>query len=426
MSRRSRIAQLGRAGTAVQVAGSQIALAGSNYLVLALAARQLDATGFAALSSYYLLINTVGRGLFAAVELETTRAVAGAIASGRSSKIARTDALRHTAVLLAGAIALVAASAPLLGEVVGSGAAAVGLLGVGAVTMATAYLVRGPLAGSRRYGSYAATFWLEAATGIVAAGVLLLTDVATTSSWIAVLALSPMVACLALALPAARRSDSDAHQPHVHEQPRNNLRELLWSAVLLMAGQGVWNLAPVVVTARLADTPEVAAGFLTVAVILRAPVLLFPAVQALLLPAVTSMVNTGDEAAVRQITRRLGLMLAGGGALWLVLAVVVVPTLAHAVFAATTTPHAWVLLVLAASTVIGAAAQIAQTHLVAIRRQRKVALAWTTGLAVLLVIALLVPPPLAGATLGQFAAAAVVLVFLNAARRRPLSIGARS
>lgn len=415
------------AGLAVQVAGSQIALAGSNYLVLALAAREVGGAGLAAVSSYYLLINTVGRGLFAAVELETTRSIASAVATGGSVRMARADALRHTWMLLAGAIVLVAASAPLLAAVVGSSTSAIALLAVGAVTMAASYLVRGPLAGLQRYGSYAATFWLEAAVGIAAALLFVATDVTAVPAWIALFALSPLVGVLVLVRRSAR--ELPAEPAPVADTPattRNSIRELLWSAALLMAGQGVWNLAPVIVTARLADTPDIAAGFFTVAVILRAPVLLFPAVQALLLPAITTMVDTGDTAAVRQTTRKLSLLLLAGGAVWLVLAVVLVPTLAHVVFAATVTPEPWILVALAASTVIGAAAQIAQTHLVAARRQPGVALAWVSGLIVLLLIGMVLAPPLLAATLGQLVAAAVVLVLLNAARRRLPRIGARS
>lgn len=411
-----------KATLAAQVAGSQIGLAGSNYLVLALSARHLDAAGYAAISSYYLLINTVGRGLFAAVELETTRAVAAAQAVGGSVHDARTDALRHTAILLVGALLLVGASAPLLAAALGSSTSAIALLAVGAVTMAGSYLVRGPLAGTQRYGRYAVTFWLEAGVGIGAAALLAVAGVSAAPAWIAVFALSPLVG----ALMGIRRRDADvAQQARAIAPARNSVGELLWSAALLMAGQGVWNLAPVIVTARLADTPSVAAGFVAVAIILRAPVLLFPSVQALLLPAVTAMVNTGDTASVRQTTRNLSLLLLAGGVIWLVLAVVLVPPVAHAVFAATTTPEVWVLVALAASTVLGAAAQIAQTHLVAARRQRGVAIGWIGGLLVLLGIALLVSPPLVGAAVGQLTAAVIVLVLLDAARRRLPQIGAR-
>ncbi|MFC4944811.1 hypothetical protein [Pseudonocardia sp. GCM10023141] len=420
----NRMTKVRTAGVAAQVASSQIAVAASNYLVLALAARELG-TGIAAVSSYYLLINTVGRGLFAAVELETTRAVASAAATGGDVRQARVDALRHTGILLAGAIVLVGASAPLLAAVVGSSGSAIALLAVGSVTMAASYLVRGPLAGTQQYGRYAATFWLEAVVGIGTAAVLTLTDVRSATAWIAVFALSPVVGTLVLLLRSPRVTA--ALPTDVGPiAPRNSLPELLWSAALLMAGQGAWNLAPVIVNARLGEASAAATGFFAVAVILRAPVLLFPSVQALLLPAITAMVDTGDTAAVRRTTRRLGLLLLAGGAVWLVLAVVLVPTLARVVLAATVIPDPWVLLALAASTVIGAAAQIGQTHLVAARRQSGVALAWISGLLVLLAVGLALAPPMTAATLGQLVGAAVVLVVLDLARRRIPTTGARS
>ncbi|NMI01546.1 hypothetical protein [Pseudonocardia acidicola] len=426
----SRVSTTRKTSTAAQVAASQIALAGSNYLVLALAARHVDAAGFAALSSYYLLINTVGRGLFAAVELETTRAIALTAATGAGDGVARRDAVRHTLTLLVGALVIVAASSPLLGRIIGSGVSAIGLLAVGALAMAASYLVRGPLAGHRRYGPYAATFWIEAGVGLAAAGALVATGVDTTTPWIATFALAPLVAALVLARAAARPHHAAAPaKPHETTAGRDEATgrgtraELLWSAALLLAGQGVWNLAPVLVSARLADAPALAAGFVTVAVILRAPVLFFPSVQALLLPAITTMVGTGNDAAVRRVTRRLGTMLAAGGVVWVLLAVFVIPTVAHLVFGATITPPTWVLAVLAVSTVVGAGAQIVQAHLVVARRQSGVAMAWIAALAALVVAGLALAPPITAGALGQLAAAVIVVIILGLVRRRVISPG---
>ena len=428
-----RAAVLRKGGPAAQVAGSQLALAASNYVVLAIAARNLDAAGLAAVSSYYLLINTVGRGLFAAVELETTRAVAAAVAAGQDDGPARSAALRHTGMLLAGALVLLVASTPLLGGIMGSALSAIGLLAVGAVGMAASYLLRGPLAGRRRYGLYAATFWVEAGLGLAAAAVLVgLGDHAATG-WIASLALAPLVAAVALARPAWRgeRAASGADRPGsatgavgaalraTDDSPGSSAtRAVIWSAALLLAGQGVWNLAPVLVTARLTDTPAVAAGFFTVAVILRAPVLFFPSVQALLLPVFTEMAATGHHDAVRRTTRLIGGVLVVAGAAWIAIAIVVVPAVSHLVFGATVTPPPWVLAVLAASTVVGAAAQIGQTHLVAVRRPAAAAAAWIVGLGVLLAAGLLAAPPLPAAAVGQLAGALAVLVVLSLVRRR--------
>ncbi len=387
-----------RGGAAAHVAGSQVALAASNYVVLAVAARHLPPAGFAAVSAYYLLINTVGRGLFAAVELETTRAVAAG-ADGRR------PALVHTGIMLVGALALLGLSAPLLAGVL-PGAAAIALLAVGAGTMAASYLVRGPLAGLQRYGRYAATFWIEAAAGLGAAIVLAAVDNHAASAWIAALALAPVVAPLLLGGGSLARGG------------RAPVGPVLWSAALLLAGQGVWNLAPVLVTARLTEAPAVAAGFTTAAVIVRAPVLLFPTVQALLLPRLAAQGKTAqDGGGVPRVPRLLGIAFVAAGLVWVALAAVAVPWVAELVFATTAPPPTWVLVVLALSTVLGAAAQFVQARLVAARRTHAAALTWLAGLGVLLAVGLLAAPPAAAAGIGQLVAAAVVLGGLTVATR---------
>lgn len=412
---------------AAQVGSSQIALAASNYLVLAFAARHLDAAGFAALSSYYLLINTVGRGMFAAIELETTRAVAAALALGGDGRSALRHAGRQTLLLLLAAFILLSVATPLLSQVVGSSPATLGLLAAGAVGMAMSYLLRGPLAGSRRYVPYAASFWVEAAVGLTVAGILMGFGVEQPLVWMAVLAFAPVLAALAVAPAALRRSTllQDRPMDAADPAPAGTRLDLLYSATLLLAGQGVWNLAPVLVTYRLAGDPDIAAGFVAVAVLLRAPVLLFPAVQALLLPALTTMVSTGDTGSVRRATRRLAVLITGGGLVWVILSITLVPWIARTVFAATVTPPTWILAALAISTVLGAATQIAQTHLLAARRQRDVALAWLIALIVFIVVGMTIAPPMVGAVAGQVLAAVMVLAVLGFARRRLLSNGDR-
>ena len=416
---------LRRGGAAAHVAGSQVALAASNYVLLAIAARHLDPAGFAAVSAYYLLINTVGRGLFAAVELETTRAVAAGAHGMR-------DALRHTGVLLVGALVLLGLAAPLLT----GGVATVVLLAVGAVTMAASYLIRGPLAGRQQYGRYAATFWIEAAAGLVGAVVLTVADEHATAAWIAVLAVAPAMAPLLLRGAGVRAADGAGAAARANaggteaagglDAAASGWRDaeggaaagargapvgpVLWSAALLLASQGVWNLAPVLATARLADAATLAAGFTTVAVVVRAPVLLFPTIQAMLLPRLAGGART---------PRALMAAVAAAGLVWVALATVAVPFVATLVFATTTPPPPWVVAVLALSIALGTVAQIAQAQLVAARRPHAAALAWLAGLVVLLVVGLAAAPPVAAATIGQLAAAGIVLGALVIAGRKP-------
>ena len=159
---------------ASEVPVSQILLALSGYVVLALGARSLPVESFTALSSFYLLLNTIGRGVFASVELETNRAVAAAVAAGRSSAPTQSLVARRTVVLLAISVVLAFASTPVLPAANRDLAL---VLAAGAFSMALSYGVRGPLAAMRRYHSYSATFVIEAAIAVLGALVLSTADI---------------------------------------------------------------------------------------------------------------------------------------------------------------------------------------------------------------------------------------------------------
>ena len=183
-----------------------------------------------------------------------------------------------------------------------------------------------------------------------------------------------------------------------------------WSAALLLASQGVWNLAPVLVTARLTDAATLAAGFTTVAVVVRAPVLLFPTIQAMLLPRLAGGGRT---------PRLLVAAVVGAGVVWVALATVAVPFVATLVFATTAPPAPWIVALLALSIALGTVAQVAQVQLVAARRTHAAALAWLAGLVALLGVGLAAAPPVPAATIGQLAAAGLVLGALVIAGRKP-------
>jgi peptidoglycan/LPS O-acetylase OafA/YrhL len=107
------------------------------------------------------------------------------------------------------------------------------------------------------------------------------------------------------------------------------------------------------------------------------------------------------------------------GLVWVALATVAVPFIAAAVFATTAPPPPWIVALLALSIALGAVAQVAQAQLVAARRTHAAALAWLVGLVALLAIGLAAAPPLPAATIGQLAAAGLVLGALVFAGRKP-------
>ena len=153
---------------------SQVLLAVAGYLLLALAARTMPAADFAAISAFYLLLNTIGRGVFASVELESSRVLAAADAAGGNGFPVLVTAVRRAAVLLVIAIALSLAATPLL-----PGVDIAVALALGSCTMAVSYCVRGPLAARRRFRAYSLTFLLEAAFTLLGAAALALTGVNT-------------------------------------------------------------------------------------------------------------------------------------------------------------------------------------------------------------------------------------------------------
>lgn len=406
---------------ALGVPASQVLLAASGYLVLVMAAQRLPAGGFATLSSFYLLVNTIGRGVFVAIELEVTRAAAAAAARGESSAPTLTVALRRAALFGAVSLVLVVVCAPLaMGT--GGGPAVVLLLGLGALSTATTYLVRGPLAAQRRFHAYAATWWGEAALALTAAGALLALGVADTDVWAAVFVVAPVtttVIALVVVLRGRlvarlRLQIADLRGGGARPSPDAHLTNaaLVWLVLLFLSSQGVWNLVPVYVTSRLGAEPAAAAAFVSVAILIRAPVFVFPAVQALLMPSAASAATRGDREALDRTFRPVLVLLAGGGLLWIGACLTVVPWFSTTVFRTVQTPSAAVLTLLGLSTLLGAAAMVPQTKLVASRRHRQAALPWLAGLVVGLGVATVgLRPELAGA-LAQLTAACTVVGLL--------------
>lgn len=393
---------------------SQVLLAAAGYVLLALAARTMAAAGFAVVSAFYLLLNTVGRGVFASVELETSRALAAADAAGEDGRSVLATAARRAAVLLVASVVLSLAATPLLPDVETACA-----LALGSCTMAFSYCVRGPLAARRRFPAYSATFFVEGALTLFGAAVLALVHVQAVTAWASVLVLSPGVAAVLVGLRASRvglltrlvglwlAGKGAATRSSVHQI---SLTALVWTSLFYLCSQGVWNLAPVSVTSSLAAAPAEAAGFVAVAVILRAPVFVFPAIQAVLLPSVAASAQHNDNEATRRTLRPLLLLLGAVAVPWLLAAVMLVPAFAQFAFAVHAVPPWPASAALAASTVFGAAAFVLQTRVLAFRRHRDVGLAWLAGLCTLGLVSAVPGDPQLWGALAQLAAAVVVLL----------------
>lgn len=374
--------------TASRVSGSQLLLAGSGYIALALSGQLLSPTAFAAATSFYLLLNTVGRGVCAAIELHLTRAVAHDLSYGRGLRGARRAGLRQTAALLGLAVAVVLLGSPVINRVFRDDMLLTVLLAVSMPGMAYAYMQRGLLAGARQYGRYALSFATEGLTTLLLGGLLFTTRTGGTYSWVLAFVLGPLISVVVVWMVSARdRTSSDSATTHTAVA---GFGDLGWSVVLQACAQGVWNLAPVILSWRLSESPEVAAGFTSLALILRIPMLVFPAAQAMLLPALTANTESARSHLQGLLPRLLGVG-AVVVALWALVATVVAPVVVRVVFGQNSVPSTGVALLLAAASVVGGCAQLLQTALVARGGYRRSALGWAAALMVLVLLGILGP-----------------------------------
>jgi O-antigen/teichoic acid export membrane protein len=413
--RRSRLSELA-------VPASLVGLAASGYLALVLGARALPGAAFAALSAFYLLANTVGRGTFAALELELTRGVARARAQGADVRAVCRAALVRGALLVAGVLVLLAITSPLLVRAVGD-EHVVALLGLAAVGLAASSYLRGPLAGDRRYGIFAASLAAEAAVALGGAVVLLVLQVHSIEAWVALFAVGPFAGVLvvatsgrvwstAVAVVRGGRTGHDAAGD-------STFAALLWSSLLFLCSQGVWNLAPVVATGRAPGLIDAAAGFSASVVLLRAPVMIFPAIQALLLPRLVHA-DVREDGVTPGAAARRRLVMAGAGlaAAWMVVAVGLVPPIVVWLFTAGDVPPRAMIALVAVAILAGTAAQFTQARLLAQGRTTAVALVWLAALLVLLGVSVLPGDPFWAASAAMVAGTVVALVAMAVVLRR--------
>lgn len=386
-------------------------LGASGYAFVALAGHVLDPAGAAALSSFYLVINIMGPGVFGAAEQETNRAVSAAAASGHPVAPVAQQAQRHTGTLLLTLLVGLLLATPLLvpGPLMGRTALFVMLL-VGAVTGAAVHLVRGILGGVGQFSGYALTLFAEGLARLVPVGALVLAVVIQPGVYALVYVLGSALGVLAgvVAFPGTLRARRQRMRPDRTVASSVTPHRLVPLVTATLLAQAMANLAPVVLTTRLVAHPAAAASFAAAFIFARIPLFVFSPVQALLVPTLTAAVARGDLALARRLLRTLlistGLIgLVGSG-----VAALVGPGLLRTLFATPVAVPAAVLGLLGVGTTFLLAALVLQAALLALGRHRTLALAWSTGTALLTLLVTLAPQPVLGAVIAQVTGSGLV------------------
>lgn len=422
-ARAARAALLRRRVLGVAPVGGGLFLLGvSAYVVLGIAGHSLSPGDYAAVASLYLLAAITGPGIFLALEQETNRETSSRLATGIGTQpVPRGAGLVAAGLAAVVVVALLALSPVLVPRALGGSWTLLAAAVVAVAGSAAVYLLRGVFAGERRWAWYATSLAGEGGVRIVLCVALGLLGVALPGAFGFAFALGTGVAAL-LCLPGLRRGEPG---------PPVDIRRMSSGTIALAFASGltyvVANCAPLVLTSRLTDAPELAASFVSLFVLSRIPVFLFHPLQAFLLPSLAAGVERADLAHVRS-----RLLLALGA-----VAVVGLPcaalTAAFGPWAARTFFNAPLDLshlaagLLGLSTVAMMLAQALQPALVALGVHRVATAAWLAGIAVFALLLFGPDDVVVGAIAAQVAAPVVVsavmgVAIVGALRRMPAGI----
>jgi O-antigen/teichoic acid export membrane protein len=401
----------------VAMSASIMLVAVAGYAFLSLGGHLADSNDKAAMTTFYVLVNTVGQGVFIGLEQELNRSVSHAQATGSPLGPVVRRAFRQTAMLLGVCLLLIAGGSPLL--VAGPLHGAWPLIGatlIGTCTAAASYCARGLLGGTQQFGGYSVTLLMEGGSRLVLCGGLLVAGAGTmlTYSYAYALGLAFAAAVgfqkLKPFLRAALADGSAGQSPDTE----SGLLRWVSASLLFLVGAGlltqlVANLPALGASSRLSGPAhsKTAAAFVSAATLARIPVLLTGPVTALLLPRLTA---AGAKGAVHQVR---SIVLAGVAAMVGLGAVtaVGVAALGPWVLAKAFDAHgisALELAVMAVGTAGIMAVSVLQPALLGLGRQRLVPIAWGVGAAAMTAAVVWPVSPVTAAVVGSLVGPTVV------------------
>lgn len=409
---------LSRPWSAVRSAGlmgaGTLLVGAAGYAFIALAGNTLAPPETAAVSSFYMVVNILGPGVFMALEQETNRATS----SAGADRIGRADVVRGIRLLVT-VLVVLGISSPLLvrGPLLGRWELLVGLV-VSAVTAAAVYFVRGALAGRRAFAGYSATLAAEGLMRLVPALVLAAAGAAAVGSYGLAFALGSGFGAVAGVFWLRRAGTGPERAGTAPDRAAARGLAPLVGATLM--AQLVANLAPVVVTGRLVADAATAAAFAAAFVLVRVPLFVFSPVQAVVVSAVAAAVSAGDGRKVRGIVRTGGLAALALGLLGAAAMSALGPWAVRTLLGAKVPVSGVIFGVLGLGTALLILAQVLQAALVALCAHAAVTGWWQVGAVVLVVFLALPVEPVGAAVAGQVAASAVVVLGMLAALRSGL------
>lgn len=370
-----------RARTRTRSVGVGVLILGlTTYAFFIVTSRRLSPDGFAGVSVVYTLLYTAGAGLLQPVEAHLSRTVAAAEARGEGSGNAVVRIAATCALLIVVLVTALLSGRALVADAIFAGdRALVDVSAIGLLCFAVTYVVRGVLAGLGRFVAYSLQLGLEGGIRVAGALVLSVTGVESAVPYALLVAGTPT---LATVLVSARSWSAPRGGRRVDWT--GTVRALGWLSACGVTSQLLANAGPLLVAVLAAPEDFAEAGrFMAALVLIRIPLFLFSAAQAVLVPTVAAAMAVGKWAEVRRTYVSLGLLV---GALALANTVVLTvfgPQLLALLFGPAYVLGRVDLLLLGVFAAAQVHAQLSYQTLLGLGLVRSALVAWCLGLAAL-------------------------------------------
>ncbi len=375
----------------VAVGGGLVVNGLAAYTFITLASRDLGAEVYTPVGLLWALSFLLGPGFFQPLEQETARFIAGRPADGLRAVVRPAAILGGSLALGLAVVAVVAAPWIVDSLFAGHDVLLVGLLLV-LVGLGTGHLVRGVLAGLGRFGGYSRYFIGDGLGRLLLVGVgslVLTNEVAVYGLAVGGAPFLGVAAAL-----TGRRSATRRPQAALEFEPepgtvapggRGELRALApsmgFQLLATVSTAIVLNVSPLAVELLAGPSEREEAGrFLNALLIARVPLFFFQAVQASLLPKLSSLAADGHLEEFRRVLGRLLALVGALGAAAVLACALVGHLVVEMAFGAEFAVGRRDMILLATSSAVLMIVLSLAQALIAQRCQGRMALAWLAGL----------------------------------------------
>jgi O-antigen/teichoic acid export membrane protein len=268
----------------------------TSYVFLSLSSRALGAEAYAPLGLLWTAMFLLGPGLFLPVEQEVSRALAERAAQQEGgAPVIRKAGLLAAGLLGAVLLGIALASPALLDKLFDDQILLLLGLAIGMVGTAAGHLARGACSGQNRFRAYAVFLGADGVLRVAMCGALVAAGVDEAGPYGVAVGLAPV-----LAVPIALWGEKELLKPGreaTWKEVSGALATLLVGSILSFT---LINGSPLAIKYFGTEAEEADAGrFLNGLIIARVPLFLFQAVQASLLPRLSSLAGAGRIAEFR-------------------------------------------------------------------------------------------------------------------------------